>query len=186
MRIAALAMIGSLLAPSALSGAKVGDPAPELEPTDVMDRALRVPEKGKVTVLAFVSKSNGEKSGEITRAVRVDRPDVEIVSFVDLSGFPGFLRGTIRGKIRARQPGAVQDARDAFTKAGKTPPSDLDARTHIVPDFDASFCKAYGATNTGKQPRFVVIGADGNVKAVLDAPKAEDVTSAVVKAFEGS
>jgi hypothetical protein len=163
---------------------KAGDAAPSLAPKDVKDRALQVPHAGSAMLLSFASKSNGEEAGSITRAIRVLHPDVEVLSFIDLSGFPGFMRGMVKGKILGRQDGAVKEASDAFVKAGKTPPADLDARVHIIPDFDASSCKAYGAADTGHQVEIVVIGADGTVKALFTkTPTIADVSAAVDKAL---
>jgi len=176
-----LAMVLLLAAPP-----KVGDAAPPLSCRDVMDRPVAAPDAGSVMVLSFASRSTGEKAGELTRGVRVRHPDVKILSFIDLSGFPGFMRGLIKGRIVKRQPGAVKDARDAFVKAGKTPPEDLDARIHIIPDFDAKYCKAYGANDTGHQAKMVVIGSDGTIKAAFSTtPSLDDLNAAVDKEAGG-
>ena len=174
----ALLALALLAAPPA-----IGEAAPKVSTADVKGRALAIPD-GRVQVLSFASKSNGEVAGDVTRAVRVRHPDVEVISFVDLSGFPGILHGMIRSKILGRQPKAVSDAADAFTKAGKTPPADLDARIHIVPDFDETPCKAYGANDTGHHYVIAVITSAGTIAAMLPGdPSVDDVDAAVTKAL---
>lgn len=157
----------------------VGDAAPKLAVADVKGRAITIPD-GRVQVLSFASKSNGEVAGDVTRELRVRHPDVEVVSFVDLSGFPGILHGIIRSKILGRQPKAVRDAADAFTKAGKTPPADLDARIHIVPDFDEAPCKAYGANDTGHHYVLAVLTSAGTIAAMLPGDPTVDALDAAV------
>lgn len=186
MKNALVALLVFAATPAFAAAPKVGDPAPKLDVKDVKDRALVVPDTGNVMILSFASKSTGETAGDLTRVIRVLHPDIKILSFIDFSGFPGFLHGTVKGKVLARQPGAVKEGQDAFAKAGKTAPDDLDARIHIIPDFDASSCKAYGATDTGHQAEIVLIGADGTVKAVFEkTPKIEDLKAAVEKEFGG-
>lgn len=187
LALAALTGSTQAMAASAATGPAVGDAAPKLDVKDIRDRALAIPEPGRVMVLSFASKSTGEAAGDVTREIRVDYPDAPVLSFIDLSGFPGFLRGMIRKKILARQDGAVKDAKAAFTKAGKTPPTDVDALIHIIPDFDESSCKAYGAMDTGHTAKFVVIGADGRVAAVFEkTPKIDEVRAAVKAAFDAA
>ncbi len=174
-----------LLVPPAVFAASPnpGDAAPSFSPTDVKDRTLSLPEAGHVMVLSFASKSTGESAGDLTRAIRVLHPEVRIFSFIDLSDFPGFMQVIVKSWMKARQEGAVKSARAAFIKVGRTPPDDLDSQIHIIPDFDASFCKAYGATDTEHQAHIVVVGADGKVKAVFaKTPSLDDLKAAVEKA----
>lgn len=158
---------------------KPGDVAPPLAPEDIKGRALAVPAPGRVMLLSFASPSSGEAVGEIARALRVEDPELEILSFIDLSGFPGFMHGVVRRRIAKRQAGAVEATRAAFARAGKTAPDDLDARIHIVPDFDATACKAYGASDDGNQPVIVLIGADGRIKAIFANPALAEVKAAI-------
>lgn len=176
-------LFAALSAHAALAAAPVaGDAAPAINEHDVKGHAVTVPDTGKVMVLSFASKSTGEKAGDVTREIRVAHPDVVILSFIDLSGFPGFMRGIVKGKVSARQDDAVKEGKDAFKKAGKEAPADLDQRIHLVPDWDAGNCKKYGATDTGNQAVIAVIGADGKVKAIFDkTPSLADVQAAVEK-----
>jgi len=176
-------LLAAAPAPAAVAPS-VGDAAPVIAMKDVKDREVAVPVAGQVMVLSFASKSTGETAGNITREVRVAYPEATILSFIDLSGFPGFLQSTVKGRVLARQPQAVTEARDAYLKAGKTPPDDLDARIHIITDFQASAAKAYGATDTGHQAQIVVIGTDGKVKALFaKTPAAGEVKDAVAAAL---
>jgi hypothetical protein len=111
--------------------------------------------------------------------MRVEHPGLEILSFIDLSGYPGFMHGVVRRRIAKRQAGAVEATRAAFARAGKTAPDDLDARIHIIPDLDAKSCKAYGASNDGNQPAIVLIGADGRIKAIFANPALAEVKAAI-------
>jgi hypothetical protein len=164
------------------SSPKPGDAAPPLAPEDIKGRALAVPAPGHVVLLSFASPSTGEAVGEIARALRVEHPELEIFSFIDLSGYPGFMHGVARGQIAKRHAGAVEATRAAFTRAGKTAPDDLDARIHIIPDFDAKSCKAYGASSDGNQPMIVLIGANGRIKAIFaKTPSLAEVKAAVAR-----
>jgi hypothetical protein len=156
-----------------------GDLAPPLAPEDIKGRALAVPAPGHVMLLSFASPSAGEAVGEIARALRVEHPELEILSFIDLSGYPGFMHGVVRRRIATRQAGAVEVTKAAFARAGKTAPDDLDARIHIIPDFDAKSCKAYGASDDGNQPLLVLIGADGRIKASFANPALAEVQAAI-------
>jgi hypothetical protein len=113
--------------------------------------------------------------------MRVEHPELEILSFIDLSGYPGFMHGVVRRQIAKRQEGAVEATRAAFLRAGKTAPDDLDARIHIIPDFAAQSCKTYGASDDRHQSRLVLIGADGRIEAVFANPSLADVRAAVAK-----
>jgi hypothetical protein len=181
-RLAPLACLLLLAAPAA--ALEAGDAAPALAATDVRGRAFAVPARGRVTLLSFASPSTGEAAGEITRAVRVEHPELEIVSFIDLSRFPGFAREFVAGEMEQRHEDAVRKTQAAFARAGKRAPEDLDARIHIVPDFEAKSCERYGASDTGKRPLLVVVGADGRVVAVFaEAPALAGVEAAVAGAL---
>ena len=165
---------------------KPGDPAPPLAAEDIKGRALAVPARGHVTLLSFASRSTAEAAGELTRAMRVEHPGLEIASFIDLSSFPGFMHGVVKGQIAERHEAALKTTRAAFAKAGKTAPDDLDARIHIIPDFDAKSCKTYGASDTGNQAVIVLIGADGLVKAIFaKTPSLAEVRATVAKETGG-
>lgn len=163
---------------------EAGDAAPPLAPTDIRGRALAVPVPGRVSLLSFASSSTGEAAGEITRAIRLEHPDLEILAFIDLSGFPALARGFVTRELAQRHEEAVRKTQAAFAAAGKAAPADLDARVHIVPDFEAKSCKTYGAGDSGKQPVIVVVGAGGRVEAVFSkAPALGDVKAAVERAL---
>jgi hypothetical protein len=175
------AAVASLLIaayPALAPALEAGDAAPPLAPTDIRGRALAVPAPGRVMLLSFASPATGEAAGEVTRAIRVEHPELEILAFIDLSEYPAFARGVVRGRIEKRHADAVARTKAAFARAGKTAPDDLDARIHIVPDFDAESCKAYGANEPANQPLIVLIGADGRIEATF----AEAASLAEVKA----
>ncbi|HVO31960.1 MAG TPA: hypothetical protein VMV18_14545, partial [bacterium] len=92
MRILPAAVLLLLATPAFAAAPKVGDAAPPLDVKDVKDRPLKVPETGSVLVLSFASKSNAEEMGAVTRALRAQHPDAKVYSFIDLSGFPSWLR----------------------------------------------------------------------------------------------
>ena len=178
----ALFVVALLASPSAFAGPKAGDAAPAVNTKDVKGRDVVVPAAGKPMVLAFVAKATGEKAAEINREVRLTHPEAEVVTFIDVSGYPGFLHGMVKGKVSSRHDEAVKDDTAAFKKAGKPVPEDLDKRIHLVPDFDAKIMNAYGAKDTDKQAHFVVVGADGKVAAAFEkTPTAADVTGALEK-----
>jgi len=179
-RFAPIALL-LLVASSAFAAApKPGDAAPPLAPRDIKGRALAVPAPGHLMLLSFASRSTAEAAGKITRAVRVEHPELEILSFIDLSRFPGFTHGVIEGQIMERHEATLNATRAAFARAGKTAPDDLDARIHIIPDFDATSFKAYGASDTGNQAAIALIGADGLVKAIFArTPSLAEVRAAV-------
>ena len=163
-----------------------GDTAPVLAVQDVRGRALVAPVPGHVTLLSFASTSTGEAVGEIARALRVEHPELEILSFIDVSGYPGFTHGLVRRQIAKRQADAVEATRAAFVRAGKTPPDDLDARIHIIPDFDGRYFASYGASGDVNQPRMVLIGADGRIRATFAKPPLlADVKAAVANEAGG-
>ena len=181
-RAALLASVVLLLLHSAASAAELrpGDASPPLALEDIKGRALAVPSPGHVMLLSFASRSTAEATGEITRAIRVDYPGLEILSFIDLSGLPGFMHAIARERMAARQEGAVKATQAAFAAAGREAPDDLDARIHIIPDFDAKTCEAFGATDAGNQPMIVLIGKDGRVKAIFQQmPSLAEVEAAV-------
>lgn len=183
--LAPAACVLLLAAPAAALGA--GDAAPALAAKDVRGRAVSVPAPGRVTLLSFASPANGEAAGEITRAVRVEHPDLEIVSFIDLSAFPGFAREFLSHEIEQRHERALRTTREAFARAGRPAPADLDARIHIVPDFDAASCERYGAGDPRRRPVMVVVGADARVAAILPAaPALDDVKAAVARAVRAA
>ena len=186
MRTTAFAAAALLLvAPAALAAAPaVGDSAPPISVKDIKGRAVTVPLPGTVSIVSFASKATGEKGGDLTRAVRLDHPDLNFVSIVDVSGYPGILHGIVKSKLSSRHDDGVKEDAAAFTKAGKPVPAKLDEQLHLVPDWDAKACKAYGATDTGKQAAIAVIGADGKIAALfLQTPKVDDVKAAVEKAL---
>ena len=165
---------------------RAGDAAPVLAVEDVRGRELAAPVPGHVTLLSFASTSTGEAVGEIARALRVEHPELEILSFIDVSGYPGFTRGVVRRQIEKRQAAAVEATRTAFVRAGKTPPDDLDARIHIIPDFDARYFAVYGASGDTNQPRMVLIGGDGRIRATFaKTPLLADVKAAVANETGG-
>ena len=187
MRMRALAVLLLLAAYPAFAAAlEAGDAAPPLAPTDIRGRALAVPTPGRAMLLSFASPSTGEAAGEITRAIRVEHPELEILAFVDLSSFPAVARGFVRGRIEERHAAALAKTKAAFAAAGKTAPADLDARIHIVPDFDADGCKAYGASDGENQPVIVLIGANGRIESIFSKARAlGDVKAAVARALGG-
>jgi len=187
MRMLAPAALLLLAASSAFAASpKPGDAAPSLAPEDIKGRALTVPAPGHVTLLSFASRSTAEAAGEITRAMRVEHPGLEILAFIDVSGFPGFMHGVVKGRIAERQEAALKATRAAFAKAGKTAPDDLDARIHIIPDFDAKSFETYGASDTRNQAVIVLIGADGRVKAIFaKTPSLAEVRAAVARETGG-
>jgi hypothetical protein len=125
--------------------------------------------------------------GEIARALRVEHPELEILSFIDLSAYPGFTHGVVRRRIEKHQAGAVEATRAAFARAGKTAPDDLDARIHIIPDFDAKGFEAYGASGDANQPMIVLIGADGRIRASFArTPSLAEVRAAVAREWGGA
>src|SRR4051812_17223069 len=144
------ALIAALLlaSPAAFAAAPaVGDAAPAVNTKDIKGREVVVPASGKPMVLAFVAKATGDKAAAINREVRILHPEADVVTFVDVSSFPGFLHGMVKSKMGARHDEALKDDGEAFKKAGKPVPEDLDKRIHIVPDFDGKIVqKAYGAT----------------------------------------
>jgi hypothetical protein len=182
MRMLAPVLCALLVAGAALAAPpEPGDAAAPLAPEDAAGRALAVPAPGHVMLLSFASPSTGEAAGEIARAIRVEHPALEILSFIDLSSFPRLLRSFARREIVKRQESAVKATRAAFARAGKTAPDDLAARIHVIPDFDAESGKAYGVGETGNRPVMVLIGADGLVKAIFESPSFAEVEAAVAR-----
>jgi hypothetical protein len=182
-RLAPLACLLLLASPAA--ALEAGEAAPALAATDVRGRALAVPVRGRVTLLSFASPSTGEAAGDITRAVRVEHPELEIVSFIDLSGFPAFAHGFLAREMEQHHQDAVRETQAAFARAGKRAPEDLDAHIHIVPDFEAKSCERYGASDLRRRPLLVVVGADGRVAAVFDEALALAGVRAAVAAALG-
>ena len=185
MRVLTLVALLLLVAASASVAAPgPGDTAISLAPVDIRGRALVVPAPGHVLLLSFASRSTGEAAGQLARAMRVAHPELVILSFIDLSSFPGFMRGFARRQIEKRQESALKATRAAFAEAGKPAPADLDARIHIIPDWDGKSCQTYGAIDTETQPRFVTIGADGRIGAVFaETPSLPELEAALAKAL---
>ena len=178
--------IAALLLLAAAAAAGPPDPgqrARALRATDALGREIAVPIPGRLTLLAFASYSNGEAVGAISRELRVDHPEIENLSFLDLSGVPRVARGLMRQAIVMRQAGAVEEMREAFARAGKVPPNDLDERAYVIPDFEAEHFAAYGVLDTDTRPRMLLIGPDGVVKAVFEAHSLEAARSAVDRAL---
>ena len=180
------ALVAALLlaSPAVLAaGPAVGDAAPAVNTKDVKGRDVVVPDSGKPMVLAFVAKATGDKGGAINRDVRINHPEATVITFVDVSSFPGFLHGMVKSKMSSRHEEALKDDSEALKKAGKPVPEDLDKRIHIVPDFDGKIVqKSYGAPDTDKQVHIVVIGADGKIAAIFDkTPTSADVNGALDK-----
>jgi hypothetical protein len=185
-RAAGLAWLLLAALPTVAGALQAGDAAPRLAPRDVRGRALEVPAPGRVMLLSFASAATGAALGKLTRAIRVEHPQLEQLAFIDLSRFPAFLRSFLTGEIAKRQADAVRETQAAFARAGRPAPDQLDARTHIVPDFEAQHCAAYGAGDDAHQPRLVLIGADGRVKAIFArAPALADVEEAVAAELSG-
>lgn len=165
---------GALAAPLA-----PGERAVPFASTDALGRAFAIPIPGRVTLLSFASPSNGEAMGEIARAIRLEHPDLEIISFIDLSRYPRLAHGFVRREIARRQRRTVEATRAAFLQSGRTPPADLAERVHVIPDFGAESFATYGVGNTAERAVMVLVGADGIVKALLDAPSLDAVQRAV-------
>lgn len=180
---AVLALLALLLAFPARAGSpEPGSPAPLLSVEDVLERTLTAPIPGRVTLLSFASTSQGEAVGEVARALRVAHPELEVVSFIDVSAYPRLARGFVRREMAKRHGRAVADTRAAFVRAGKTPPADLDVRIHIIPDFEAASFARYGAAGDGNHPRLVLVGADGRIAAVFaPSPQLAEVEAAVAQ-----
>lgn len=158
-----------------------GERAAPLAATDALGRELAVPVPGRLVLLSFASPSTGEAAGEIARALRVAHPDLEILSFIDLSSYPRLMRSFVQREIVKRQRGGVEQTRAAFAAAGKVAPEDLEQRVHVIPDFEAESCRRYGAGEGGRLPLMVLVGADGLVKATLEAPTLVAVRDAVTR-----
>lgn len=182
MRVLA-AFAWPLLVASAALAAPLGpgDAAPPLAAEDALGRALAVPVAGRLTLLSFASASTGQAAGEIARAIRVEHPELEIVSFIDLSSYPRLARGFVRREIKQRQESAVKETEAAFARAGRTAPADLATRVHVIPDFEAEGCKAYGVCDTVRQPVMVLVGADGRVRSLFEEPSLVEVLTAVAR-----
>jgi hypothetical protein len=180
MRVLFQIAVALLIASVALAdGPRPGERAPLLAPTDAEGRALSVPAPGRVTLLSFASPSNGESVGEIARAIRVVHPGIEIVSFIDVSGYPRIAHGLVRREMQKRQGSAVRATQEAFRRAGKSAPPDLAERVHIIPDFAASTFASYAVGDAGKRPVMLLVGADGLVKARFEPPSLRAVDAAV-------
>src|SRR4051794_26349317 len=95
-------MFALVVAALLLASPKIGDPAPAVSVNDVKGRAVSVPEAGKPMVLAFVAKPTGEKAAAVTKEVRLAHPEASVITFIDVSGYPGFLKGMVKGKIKDR------------------------------------------------------------------------------------
>lgn len=176
-----VALAADAPATAPVPAATVGAPAPKIDTKDAKGRKVVVP-SGNPMLLAFVSKATGDVAATVNRMARIDHPDADIITFIDVSGYPGILRGMVRGKLRDRHDEAVKDDAAAFRKAGKEPPADLDQRIHLVGDFSGNLMKQYGATDVGKRAHFVVVAPDGTIAAVFEgAPGADEVKAALDK-----
>ncbi|MEN8158440.1 MAG: hypothetical protein ABFS41_00045 [Myxococcota bacterium] len=142
-----------------------------------------MPIPGRTTLLSFASPSNGEAVGAIAREVRVDHPELEVVSFIDLSSYPRLARGWMRRAIVKRQAGAVLETLEAFANAGRTAPPGLAERVYVIPDFEAEAFARYAVADTGERPLMVLIGADAVVRAVFEARSLEVARKAVGRAL---
>lgn len=158
------------------------EPAPSVAMKDVKGREVAVPAGGKVLLLTFASRSNTEGALAISRAAQAAHPEVEHLVFLDMGRVPGFVRGRAKERLLAQQARIVRDTRDALLQAGKTPPADLDAHIHLIPDWDRKAFKTFGVG--GKEAQFVVVGPDGTIQATFPkAPNADALKSAVGLAF---
>jgi len=144
---------------------EVNDVVPPTVLQDIKGRSIKLPVASHVTIISFASKSTAERAGELTRAVRVNFPNVVLVSVIDVSSYPSLFSGMVKSKLKTRHEEAVVEARTAFQKVGKTVPDDLDARIHLVPDFEQTWCKLFGAVETDATAYFALIGRDGRLKA---------------------
>jgi hypothetical protein len=162
-----------------------GELATRLAPTDSLGRRVPVPVPGRATLISFASPSNGEAVGAIAREIRVEHPELEVVSFIDVSSYPRLAHGWLQRAILKRQAGAVAETHAAFARAGKTAPPDLSERTFVIPDFEADAFARYDATDTDERPLMVLIGADAVVKAVFEARSLDVVRDAVGRALSG-
>ena len=80
-----------------------------------------------------------------------------------------------------RQRSAVQETREAFARAGKPAPEDLDDHVHVIPDFSAESFARYGVGEAADRGAMVLIGTDGVVKAFVEQPSIAAL-SAVIEA----
>ena len=118
LRIAAVAalLVSTAAVPALAAAPAVGDPAPPIAEKDIKGREVTVPLPGTVSLVSFTSKATGEKGGAFTRAVRLDHPDINIVSIIDVSSFlpQAFGSGTGRNPASAsegRRSSAATDER---------------------------------------------------------------------------
>lgn len=154
--------------------------APRMSVKDHRGRELSVPALGNVTVLSFASRSTADRASARCRAVRVAHPDVTILELMDVSSAPGFMAGTVKGKLAKRHEEIVADTKAAFAAAHKAPPDNLDERIHIVADWDADAFRAYGATNADEEVQIAVIDGDGGLVTFFAATPTDDQLEAAV------
>jgi len=159
-----------------------GQLAARLTPSDARGRTLELPVPGRTTLLTFAGPSNGEAVGAISRALRVDHPELEVVALIDLSRYPRLLRGIARRAIVQREASALQETRQAFADAGRTAPSDLAERVFVVPDFEAACFERYGVRNSDARPLMVLVDAEGIVRSVFEARSLEHARAAMERA----
>jgi hypothetical protein len=173
-----------LFASAALAGPpSPGQPAVRHATVDALDRSIALPIPGRVTLLSFAGPSSGEAVGVVARDLRVAHPGLEILSFLDFSSYPGFSHGFLRRQVVKRQRSAVQETRDAFARAGKPAPDDLDDHVHVIPDFSAENFAHYGVSEAAKQGAMILIGPDGVVKAFVERPSVASLSAAIEAEF---
>lgn len=157
--------------------------APRMSVKDHKDRDLELPVPGRVTVLSFASRQTADRGSERCREVRVAHPDIEIVELMNVSSAPSFMANKVKGKLAERHDTIVADTTRAFSAAQKAAPANLEARIHIIADWNGDAFKAYGATNTEAELQMAVIDGDGGiVEFFATTPMAADLSAAVVRA----
>lgn len=162
-------------------------PAPRMTVTDHKGRVLELPVRGRVTVLSFASRQTADRGSERCRQIRVAHPQVEVVELMNVSSAPSFLAGKVKSKLADRHDAIVADTKRAFAAAKKTPPTDLDARIHIIADWNGDAFKAYGARNTENELQMAVIDGDRRIVTFFaTTPTAAKLDAAVVRASGSS
>jgi len=158
-------------------------PAPRMTVKDHKERDLELPVPGHVTVLSFASRSTADRGSDRCREVRVAHPEVEIVELMNVSSAPGFLASRVKGKLAERHEEIVAATTQAFAAAQRPAPADLDARIHIIADWNGAAFGAYGATNTDRELQVAVVDRDGGMVAFFaTTPTAAELDAAVVRA----
>jgi hypothetical protein len=149
--------------------------APDFTLQHIQGHEVRLSDfRGRKVVVMFTGKDSADQAKQSTAAIR-DRygeEELPLLTVIDVSKLPKLLHRVAAQLLKKGYGDAVESARAGYAATGRPFPTDPSTVVVMLPDYDGSVTRSFGAGDVNSSAHAVLVDEEGLVVGTGSGPDA--------------